>query len=78
MELTVLVLSFSLLLLLGVPVADDLAAGVAPVVSDAFRSAHPLRRIPTYGLRRVGPRARTGQALDQEMIERMRSLGYVR
>lgn len=66
------------LYLLGVPVADDLAASVAPVVSAAFRAAHPARHIPTYGLRRVGPRARTGQALDQEMIERMRSLGYVR
>jgi hypothetical protein len=67
------------LYLLGVPVAEDLAAPPAtPLVADEFLRAHPARTLPTYGTRRAGPRRTTGQPLDQEMIERMRSLGYVK
>jgi hypothetical protein len=61
---------------LGVP----LAAGLddpRTMFADAFVTAHPMRSIETYGPRRALPR-RGGQALDQEMIDRMRSLGYVR
>jgi hypothetical protein len=61
---------------LGVP----LAAGLddpRTMFTDAFVTAHPMRSIETYGPRRALPR-RGGQALDQEMIDRMRSLGYVR
>ncbi|MBP8273067.1 MAG: alkaline phosphatase family protein [Acidobacteria bacterium] len=67
------------LYLLGVPTADDLAGHVAtPLVAEAFLARHPARSVPTYGARRPGPRRTTGQPLDQEMIERMRSLGYVK
>jgi hypothetical protein len=48
------------------------------LVTDAFLTAHPVRSVPTYGPRRNTPRRTTGQPLDQEMIERMRSLGYVK
>jgi hypothetical protein len=69
----------SVLRALGVPVASDLAASSAEtLLSDAFRAQFGLRTIPTYGERRGGTSGRTGKPLDQEMIERMRSLGYVR
>ncbi len=64
---------------LGVPVAEDLATPMnAAMISADFLKAHPLRTVPTYGARRSAPRRTTGQPLDQEMIERMRSLGYVK
>ena len=67
------------LYLLGVPVAEDLA-GTLPtaLMSQAFLTAHPARSAPTYGARRSAPRRTQGQPLDQEMIERMRSLGYLK
>ena len=69
----------TVLSLLGVPIAADLSGPVLEdLVSPAFRRAHPDRSVTTYGPRRIGARPRTGKALDQEMIERMRSLGYVR
>lgn len=69
----------SVLRALGVPVASDLAVSSAEVLfNDAFRAQFSLRTVPTYGERRAGTSGRTGKPLDQEMIERMRSLGYVR
>ena len=67
------------LYLLGVPVADDLAGALqTSLIAPAFLSAHLVRAVPTYGARHSAPRRTTGQPLDQEMIERMRSLGYVK
>jgi hypothetical protein len=64
---------------LGVPTATDLAGSVAEsLFSDAFRQQYPVRTVATFGERRRPALVRTGQPLDQEMIERMRSLGYVR
>ncbi len=64
---------------LGVPIARDLASPPAlSLFSPAFVASHPVREVATYGPRQVTPRAGTGQPLDREMIERMRSLGYVR
>lgn len=64
---------------LGVPVAADLAGTVAEALfSDAFRKQYSVRTVATYGERRKPVQVRTGKPLDQEMIERMRSLGYVR
>jgi hypothetical protein len=64
---------------LGLPVASDLASPFArQLFSDAFLAAHAARNIDSYGPRRFTPRVTTGKPLDQEMIERMRSLGYVR
>jgi len=64
---------------LGVPVADDLATSSAESIFTAeFRAAFPLRSVATYGERRAPSTPTTGQPLDREMIERMRSLGYVR
>lgn len=64
---------------LGVPLASDLAASsVESLFVDVFRSTFPLRHVATYGERRVQAGQTTGKPLDREMIERMRSLGYVR
>jgi len=64
---------------LGVPVATDLAASSAESMFTAdFRRLYPLRTVATYGERRVTNTPTTGRPLDREMIERMRSLGYVR
>lgn len=64
---------------LGVPVARDLASpAVAGIFGAPFRGAYPVREISTYGPPAAAPAQRTGQPLDQEMIDRLRSLGYVR
>lgn len=69
----------SVLRALGVPVASDLAASSAEFLfDDEFRAQFSLRTVPTYGERRGGSSGSTGKPLDREMIERMRSLGYVR
>ncbi|TAK12720.1 MAG: hypothetical protein EPO35_11135, partial [Acidobacteria bacterium] len=69
----------TVLSLLGVPVAADLAGPpMAGLIADDFRRAHPDRSVTTYGPRRISARRASGKALDQEMIERMRSLGYIR
>jgi hypothetical protein len=69
----------TLLYALGLPVARDLASGPATDLFDpAFVTRYPIRLIDTYGSRVNGTRARSSQSLDREMIERMRSLGYVR
>ena len=64
---------------LGVPVAANLASpAVRSLFSSEFQTRFPERTVTTYGQRRPSSRARTGRPLDKEMIERMRSLGYVR
>jgi hypothetical protein len=64
---------------LGVPVATDLAASsVESLFAETFTAAFAVRTVPTYGERRVGSAQTSGNPLDREMIERMRSLGYVR
>jgi hypothetical protein len=67
------------LYLLGMPVAADLAGPViTPLIAERFLTAHPMRSIDTYGTRRIAPRRSNGKPLDREMIDRMRSLGYVK
>ncbi len=64
---------------LGVPISRTLSG--RPLVSlfpDAFTGRYPVRFVSTYGPPRSGAAARNGQPLDQEMIDRLRSLGYVR
>jgi Type I phosphodiesterase / nucleotide pyrophosphatase len=63
---------------LGVPVADDLASPpVTALFAQPFVAAHPVRAVATYGSRHPAARPATGQPLDKEMIDRMRSLGYI-
>ncbi|MDQ3487657.1 MAG: alkaline phosphatase family protein [Acidobacteriota bacterium] len=64
---------------LGLPVSREVVgAPILNLVSTEFAGRFPVRAVESYG-RRVSPAGlRDGQPLDQEMIERLRSLGYVR
>ncbi|HUR19370.1 MAG TPA: alkaline phosphatase family protein [Vicinamibacterales bacterium] len=69
----------TILTALGVPIATDLAGtATRSMFTDLFQTGFPPRTVATYGERRRPGQIRTGKPLDQEMIERMRSLGYVR
>jgi hypothetical protein len=62
--------------LMGLPVSDELEGRVLEsALSPAFRSAHPVRRVSSYGSRPQG-RLRES-AFDREMLEELRSLGYI-
>ena len=64
---------------LGVPVSRDLAgAPLIALFTDAFVQRYPVRKIETYGPPTAIAGERGGQPLDQEMIDRLRSLGYVK
>ena len=69
----------TILYALGLPLSKELTGRplvslLAPVMVQKF----PVREVPTYGPRRARGAVRHGQALDDEMVERLRSLGYVR
>jgi len=69
----------TLLYALGLPIARDIAGRpLLEIFAGEFRSAYPVRLVDTYGEPRREPRRQTGAPLDQEMIDRLRSLGYVR
>jgi hypothetical protein len=69
----------TLLYALGLPVADDLSGkALIGLFSSEFTSAYPARAVATYGSPQRPAVARANKPLDQEMIERLRSLGYVR
>jgi arylsulfatase A-like enzyme len=64
---------------LGVPISRELAgAPLDGLFSGAFLTRFPVREVASYGRRTAPTEVRKGQPLDQEMIERLRSLGYVR
>ncbi len=64
---------------LGVPVSRDLpSAPLLELFDPAFAARYPPRYVATYGRPSAASAARSGQPLDQEMIDRLRSLGYVR
>jgi hypothetical protein len=63
--------------LVGLPVSQEMEGRVLTgAFTPAFAAAHPVRRVPTYGRR---PTARQAEsAFDEEMLEQLRSLGYVK
>jgi hypothetical protein len=64
---------------LGVPVSRELAGtALIALFDDGFARRYPVRQVETYGRPSTNRSARSGQPLDQEMIDRLRSLGYVR
>ena len=64
---------------LGLPIARDLASSpILELFARPFAESRPVRQVDTYGARRSTVRTGSGEPLDREMIERMRSLGYVR
>jgi Type I phosphodiesterase / nucleotide pyrophosphatase len=64
---------------LGVPIARDLAGSpLTALFRPESLSRYPVRYVASYGPPMPANAARAGQPLDQEMIDRLRSLGYVR
>lgn len=59
---------------LGVPISRELAGTPAPILF----TQTGRRYVGTYGKPFSRPTAREGKPLDQEMIDRLRSLGYVK
>ena len=69
----------TLLYLLGLPIADDLPTSpMTGIVPADFLERRPIRRIPNYTAATARRAVRTGQPLDAEALERLRSLGYIR
>jgi len=68
----------TVLWMLGLPVARDMSGGphllLAP--EEAARLS-PVRFIPTYGRQQTEGLEQAASSLDQEMLERFRSLGYI-
>jgi hypothetical protein len=63
--------------LAGLPVSQELGGRVLETALDStFRSAHPVRRVTSYGRRRSAPSAES--AFDAATLEELRSLGYIR
>ena len=64
---------------LGIPMAHDLDGSVlSGLFTRESLSQYPVRYIATYGQRGAISVARGNEPLDQEMIDRLRSLGYVK
>ena len=64
---------------LGIPVSRELAGRpLVRMFDESFATRFPVREVETYGRRALPSGLREGQPLDREMIERLRSLGYVR
>ena len=64
---------------LGVPLSQELAGkALIEMFSVDFGRRYPVRMVSTYGPPATDRAERRGQPLDQEMIDRLRSLGYVR
>ena len=73
----------TVLRLLGLPVAEDMHGdAVEEALAPAFRERHPVRRLASYEtLQPAGPASRDPvgpvQPVDDEMMARLRSLGYL-
>ena len=64
---------------LGVPISRELSGRpLVELFSVEFARRYPVRDVTTYGAPSAGQARRSGQPLDQEMIDRLRSLGYVK
>jgi hypothetical protein len=69
----------TILYALGVPIS--LEVGGRPLVdlfTPDFVARYPVREVATYGPPSAPTAARSGQPLDQEAIDRLRSLGYLK
>ena len=69
----------TILHVLGVPISRELRGTARlDVLADAFVKRYPVRFVATYGEPAQRSAASEGTPLDREMIDRLRSLGYVR
>jgi predicted AlkP superfamily phosphohydrolase/phosphomutase len=61
---------------IGLPVADDFAGRArTEIFTEAFRNAHPLQTIPTWGKPTEGENR--ASAVDEELVDQLRALGYI-
>jgi predicted AlkP superfamily phosphohydrolase/phosphomutase len=77
---SVLDIAPTLLYLLGLPTGNDMEGRVIrELIDPAFLDANPLRTIPTYerAQRRV-PATPVASAMDEQIKERLRKLGYIK
>ena len=63
----------TLLHALGLPLSRELAGVPRPMLGDG-----PVRHVDSYGPPSLTAAPRSGKPLDQEMIDRLRSLGYIK
>jgi hypothetical protein len=64
---------------LGIPISGELpGAPLLGLFAPEFVQRYPVRQVQTYGPPSLPTANRPGHPLDQEMIDRLRSLGYVK
>ena len=69
----------TLLYALGLPISQALAGvPLTDLLAERFVARYPIRHVASYGRPRIRTAPARGQPLDQEMIDRLRSLGYLR
>jgi len=69
----------TLLYIMGLPVAEDMDGRVcAGAFTDEFLRGHRIRTIPTYGPRREYSNKSIETNFDDKIIERLKSLGYLK
>lgn len=64
----------TLLHLAGLPVAADMKGRVW---MEAFTEKHPIRKVKSYGARKTRETGRSTDAIDEEIRQELRSLGYI-
>jgi predicted AlkP superfamily phosphohydrolase/phosphomutase len=61
---------------IGLPVAEDFAGRArTEIFTEAFRSAHPLQTVPTWGKPAEGENRASD--VDEELVDQLRALGYI-
>ena len=76
---TALDIAPTILYALGVPMSDDsIGKPMFDLFTREFVARYPMRSVKTYGPPSAPSAARSGQPLDQETIDRLRSLGYLK
>jgi predicted AlkP superfamily phosphohydrolase/phosphomutase len=58
----------------GLPVAEDMKGGV---LMEAFKEKHPVRKVKSYGARKMRNGRPSTDAMDEEIRQELRSLGYI-
>jgi hypothetical protein len=78
-DLSVMDMMPLLLRLKGFPIAEDMPGHVAPeLLTEEFLKTRPETRIASYGTQDSPRLTQTGSRVDQEIVEKLRALGYIR
>ncbi len=68
----------TLLHLAGLPVAGDMKGRVwKEALTEEHSRQHPIRKVKSYGARKVRETGRSTDAIDEEIRQELRSLGYI-